>query len=202
MLARRTYILLISSVSILIAFFNIFSIVLANLASLHQRVAETHVRVAFFNHTASSGRYIETRRQLGLTERLVFRAEPAPSTSLLLPTIFPASSATTRPLHRLLKGSYSKRLRFPLLKRATELTVLDAQCQVPKEDDAWPTLRLTQDSSWEYSNSKKQILETFSISAQRDFEEDAALELARRQKLAARNRRKMKKKKVSRSSTS
>lgn len=112
-----------------------------------------------------NGRYAAVRRDLGLEGEPILALPSSASSSFKL-------TSTTR---------------LPRIKRALELIFIDEiepfapfVPGFPFSDDAENVpLRLTEDASWDYSNSKKTILDEFAQSILRDEEEAAAATLAK-----------------------
>jgi hypothetical protein len=115
------------------------------------------------------------RRQLGLEERTIDPSPPCSRTALDL------QNPSIRP-----------KLHAPGIKRAIEL-IIDDREDLPFWDHAKPLrtpLKLTEDASWDYGNSKQQVIDDFSVFMQRDMEEVALNKFIR-----SRPRSKAKKKK-------
>jgi len=144
-----------------------------------------YYQVQMIKRNQVGGRYIAIRRDLGLENH---------------PIIMPRSAAwlSLEPNRAL---THSKRIsNTPRIKRALEFIVVEEADvslgppnNLPLSDDANSApLTLTQDASWDYSNSRQTILDNFIKSAHRDDEEAAAATLAKsiRAKMRAKSKAK------------
>ncbi|KAG8838215.1 hypothetical protein FRC18_005713 [Serendipita sp. 400] len=154
-----------------------------------------HLHGVFLNRYPATGRYIDVRRHFGLEERLVFAAR----SSFVVGSFSsqpPVQIGTTEPQKKLTGKIKSLPIpqfrRTPRLRRAQEL-ILDELHELPNKSDATKPhsrpLKLTEDSSWDYSNSKREILDAFARSAQRDSEEELAETITKQAKVQAREKK-------------
>ncbi|KAG9057335.1 hypothetical protein FS842_007474 [Serendipita sp. 407] len=165
------------------------------IVSLRKETLTMHLHGVFLNRYPATGRYIDVRRHFGLEERLVFAAR----SSFVVGSFSsqpPVQIGTTEPQKELTGKIKSLPIpqfrRTPRLRRAQEL-ILDELHELPNKSDATKPhsrpLKLTEDSSWDYSNSKREILDAFARSAQRDSEEELAETITKQAKVQAREKK-------------
>jgi len=139
------------------------------------------------------GRYTVVRRGLGLDERPIRLSSPSGidfSFGVKIPSD-PILRSTNRP-------KFKRSLDFVLVDEASQSVHL-SRPGLPLLDDADNApLTLTEDASWDYSNSKLVILDNFARFARRDEEEAAAAMLAKSIKEKMRTRAKGKRRKKDR----
>lgn len=123
---------------------------------------------------AAHGRHNIVRRQLGIPER---------SPNLLPESILPLVSESA--LLSSNNDSIRRKMRRKIWKRDLDFVVQDS----PVVHDHHPSLKLTEDSTWDYSLQMEEVLASFEIVAQRDFEVVAQANLIKRK---ARRDRKVK----------
>ncbi|CAG8689179.1 6040_t:CDS:1 [Acaulospora colombiana] len=139
----------------------------------------TAIRQNFSTYQHEEGRHLNFRRRLGLPERRL--------SSKIPPVLQQNTSSSDQPVTSA-SGVVSNK-RNLLFKRALELVFYEP-AQVPNLDHAQRVMRLklTEDSCWDYSSSRRDILAAFDIVAQRDLEESAAAVLAKQIKTKSRLR--------------
>ncbi|KAG8809108.1 hypothetical protein FRC17_003613, partial [Serendipita sp. 399] len=156
-----------------------------------------HLHRILFKQYPTTGRYIDVRKHFGLEERLVFAARPTSFLGTTAARPFrererPESEQEVKEEEEESQVSVLQR-RNPMLRRALEFTLDDSSRRFPDSSDASQLdrqpLKLTEDSSWDYSNSKREIIDAFARSAQRDTEEVLAEIVTKQAKTQAREKK-------------